>query len=237
MLKIASKIELFEDKYDKFSCGWMIDGVLDYGSVELEVGRLIYALVLVHQPKIVLETGTFMGYSTSCIASALKQIGGKRIVHTIDCSPKDFLFKDSSLDEYINFIPGRSQDVSGIFDQQKFDMLVLDSNHDYETILSELKLYEPKLVDGGIILIHDSLFFDGVGAAVSQIISSGRFECVTLDTPRHHHPRTKRSPGISIIRKLTYGDPLSPDGKFSGWFKGDSQSEPFLRIEQKASFK
>ena len=80
-------------------------------------------------------------------------------------------------------------------------------------------------------------FFDGVGAAISQIISSGRFECVTLDTPRHHHPRTKRSPGISIIRKLTSGDPLSPDSKFSGWFAGDSQSEPFLRTEQKASFK
>ena len=237
MLKITSRLESFEKSYDKSSGGWKIDGKLSYGSVELEVGRLIYALVLVHQPKIVLETGTFMGYSTSCIASALKQIGGKRIVHTIDCSPKDFLFADSSLAEYVNFIHGKSQDVSGMFDKFQFDMLVLDSNHDYETILSELTLYEPKLVDGGLILIHDSLFFDGVGAAISQIISLGRFECVTLDTPRHHHPRTKRSPGISIIRKLTSGDPLSPDSKFSGWFAGDSQSEPFLRTEQKASFK
>lgn len=215
----------------------MIDGVLNYGSVELEVGRLIHALVLAHQPKIVLETGAFMGYSTSCIASALKQIGGKRIVHTIDCSPREFLFKDSSLADYINFIPGRSQDVCGMFDEQKFDMLVLDSNHDYETIFCELKLYEPKLVDGGIILIHDSLFFDGVGAAVSQIISSGRFECVTLETPRHHHSKTKRSPGISIIKKLTSGEPICFDPKFSGWFVGDSQSEPFLRTERKASFK
>lgn len=71
-------------------------------------------------------------------------------------------------------------------------MLVLDSNHDYETVSSEIELYEPKLVEGGLILMHDSLFFDGVGTAVKELVKTGRFEHITLDTPRNHDGKTKR---------------------------------------------
>lgn len=106
---------MFESKYEPNSGGWLIDGKLDYGSVELEVGRLLNAIVLVHQPKTILETGTYFGYSTSCLASALMQLGGERVVYTIDCQANELLFSGSCFENYINVIFGKSQDVNQNF--------------------------------------------------------------------------------------------------------------------------
>ncbi len=52
-------------------------------SVFPQVGRFLYALVRCLQPKMVIETGCFVGYSTLCIAQALEENGAGR-VHSFD---------------------------------------------------------------------------------------------------------------------------------------------------------
>ena len=91
-------------------------------------------------------------------------------------------------------------------------MLVLDSDHHYDTIMTELVLYEPLLNAGGTILFHDSLFFDGVGAAVQQVLANPRFQGLTLDSPRRAIPG-QRCPGVTIVRKVRSRRlPRAPDG-------------------------
>jgi predicted O-methyltransferase YrrM len=222
----------YERRYDRTVGGWREEGTLRFGSVELEVGRLWHSLILLLQPRMILETGTFRGYSTACIASALASLGGDRRVITIDPEPKeDLVWAGSGLESVITLRRQLSQEAFGelYLAKSRFDMLVLDSDHHYDTIMTELMLYEPLLNVGGTILLHDTLFFDGVGAATRQLLANPRFQGLTLDSPRHEFPG-HRCPGVTIVRKDREGQPeLYLDRRYAGWNVGDPFSPPLLR--------
>ena len=222
----------YENTYERSVGGWRENDSVFFASVELEVGRLWHSLVLLLQPRMILETGTFKGYSTACIASALTTMGGDRRVITIDPAPhEDQVWAGTELESVVTLRRQTSQDAFADLNLAgtRFDMLVLDSDHHYDTIMSELMLYEPMLNVGGVILLHDSLFFDGVGAAVRQLLANPRFQGLTLDTPRHAAPE-ERCPGVTIVRKDREGHPkLVMDHRCLGWNVGDATSPALLR--------
>jgi cephalosporin hydroxylase len=222
----------YEKTYERSLGAWREDGFMSCASVELEVGRLWHSLVLLLQPYTVLETGTFWGYSTACLASALTTLGGHRRLITIDPNPQPRqIWAGTNLESVISVRKQMSQEAHPEFVQSRtrFDMLVLDSDHSYDTIMSELVLYEPLLKVGGSILLHDSLYFDGVGAAVRQLLSNPRFQGVTFDSPRQAIPGS-RCPGVTLVRKEREGSPeLFIDSRYLGWCVGDAMAKPFLR--------
>jgi predicted O-methyltransferase YrrM len=229
---IHTAILRYEKTYERAVGGWRENSSISFASVELEVGRLWHALVILLQPRLVLETGTFKGYSTACIASALASLGGERRVITIDPYPQDGqIWSGTELEAFVSLRRQQSQDAVSDLSRlgTRFDMLVLDSDHHYDTIMTELMLYEPLLNVGGTILMHDSLFFDGVGAATRQLVSNRRFQGITLDSPRRAIPND-RCPGVTIVRKERDGYPeLYFDNRYAGWEVGDRTMPPLLR--------
>ena len=232
----------FEKLYDPTSGGWHVPpGIIKinqfkkdfypmifYDSVEREVGHFYYAIVKMLKPSTVLETGVSRGYSTTCVASALSELAHDGHIYAIDPADYPHIWPDS-LKEYITWIPKRSQDSLSEVNTHNFDMLIIDSLHDYETCVWEVINFEPLLKPGGIMIMHDSLCFDGVGAVVSQLMKNPRFEVITLNTPRTHGNPQSRCPGLTIVRKLNDGDPLIEfEDKFSGWFVGDPLTVPYL---------
>src|SRR4051812_16620659 len=85
MHRIESRLAAYEARYHHASGGWYhgpagsVDVAdkrhLSYASVELEVGQLYYALVLLLRPQWILETGTHIGYSTCKLAQGLRDTG------------------------------------------------------------------------------------------------------------------------------------------------------------------
>lgn len=170
-----------------------------YSPVEKEVAQFYDSIVRLLRPNVIIETGTNAGYSTARLANGLRNIGDDAIIYTFDMGAAKHIYEGTSLERYIRFIQGSSLEAP--FDAQIVaDMLVLDSDHSYGTIIRELLRFEPQLKVGGFILMHDSIYFDGVGYAVIQLMQSSRFEVVTLPTPRTNGIGS-RSPGLSIIRK------------------------------------
>lgn len=222
----------FESTYDPASGGYFV-GALDrrigYASVELEVGRLWYALVRLLRPRTVLETGTHRGYSTCNIAAALRDMGRDGHVWTIDPVEHHHLWLGTDLTPFITYIKKTSDLAYQSLSEMTFDLLVLDSDHHYSTIIEELRLFEPRLRVGGHILMHDTLYFDGVGAAVKQLAKDPRFELVTLDTPRTSGEPPRRPPGVTIVRKAAEGPPVVPDPALYNWHVGDPWQTPLLR--------
>ena len=236
--QLPLKLLNYEKLYDKKTGGWYDIEANDiiYGSVEFEVGRFYYAFFQMLQPKMVLETGVFNGYSTSCIAAALKDLNNEGHIFGIDPAHMLHLWENTDLKSLITWIPTLSQDAIPFIEDKKFDLLVLDSDHSYKTVMWELINFEKYLEVGGYILMHDSLFFDGVGAAVKQIYQNPRFEVVTLNSPRTHGNDQGRCPGMTIIRKITEGSPaLEYEKEFDTWELGDAETTPYLRKCQHAT--
>ncbi|GAA6615454.1 class I SAM-dependent methyltransferase [Scytonema sp. NUACC26] len=221
----------YEKLYDKKTGGWynFYTKGPSFGSVELEVGRFYYAFVQMLQPKMVLETGVFNGYSTACIAAALKDLNNGGHIFGIDPAHIHHLWEKTDLKSLITWIPTLSQEAVSFIEGKIFDLLVLDSDHSYKTIMWELIHFEKYLKVGGHILMHDSLYFDGVGAAVKQLYRNPRFEVITLNSPRTHGNDT-RCPGVTIVRKIAEGHPaLEYEQEFDDWVIGDASTTPYLR--------
>lgn len=247
---LPRKVRRYEALYDPRYGDWHDgpDGQVTHATVELEVGRLWYALVMLLRPSRVLETGTWRGYSTCCIAAALAELDAmesprsdtlrKRSVISIDIERRPHLWEGTHLERSITFVEGhaaqRASEING-----EFDLLVLDSDHSYKTVMEEIIAFEPRLVQGGHIFFHDSQYFDGVGAAIAQLHGTGRFETITLDTPRHTldfdrlTTRTPyRCPGVTLVRKKAAGDALVFDPSMSQVVLGDVKSPSFLRQDE-----
>ena len=194
----------------RFMKGRLIDpNEARVNSVELEVGRLYYNLISLIEPCLVLETGVSQGYSTCCIASALKHLGGQRHIYCVDPAVIPHLWDGSALAHSITWFASYSSEIYDRVKDLEFDVLVIDSEHSYRVAMEEILSFETLLKPGGYIIMHDVLLFDGVGAVAKQVMHNPRFEAVTLPSPRHS--------GVAIIRKRYNGEPaLKFDETFVG---------------------
>ena len=124
------------------------------GNIHLHTGILLYALVLNQRPKVIIETGTFYGYSTWFLAEALRQ-WGEGMVYTIDKEAKlvpDVIKKHP----HITFIEGYSLEVlPGLLKEvEEVQFCFLDAYK--REVLAELSMINSYLPQGGIVATHDT---------------------------------------------------------------------------------
>jgi predicted O-methyltransferase YrrM/predicted nucleic acid-binding Zn-ribbon protein len=217
----------WERLYDQPSGGWFIPGWMselnrftpslveewlrtyrqdyprnvNYAPVEMEVANFYYWFCRLTRPRRVLETGTNLGYSAALLAAGMRTYASDAVLYTIDILECPQLFRGTPVEPSIHFLHGSSLEVE-IPDNEPFDLLVLDSDHTYGTIMREILRFEPHLRVGGHMLFHDSMYFDGVGLAVMELMKNPRFEVVSMPSPRTHLMGT-RPPGISLVRKIS----------------------------------
>jgi predicted O-methyltransferase YrrM len=221
----------YEKNYDPKYGGWKnpVTSEIEYASVELEVAQTWYALTKLLKPVHILETGVFSGYSTCYISAALEEMNNGGHIYCIDPQIIPHLWEKTELESYITWFPKFSQDTLEDVKHIDFDLLVLDSYHDYKTVIWELINFEPLLKENGHILMHDTQYFDGVGAAVKQLYENSRFDVITIDSPRTHGIKGGRCPGISIVRKIKHGNPIVFEEKYEDWFIGKASKPAFLK--------
>jgi predicted O-methyltransferase YrrM len=227
---LPTQVKEFRRQYDALSGGYRVPprlhfyGIdsgksaewvnlpIQYDPVELPVADLLFNLAYNSHSKNILETGTSRGFSTCHLATAALARQGKVI--TIDLDPLPYhLWEATKLEPLIHFLKGRSSldvksDVESILGGELFDILFLDSLHSYEHLISEIQVYESLLKVGGMIILHDTLYYDVLGFVVDDLEVNGRFQVVTVETHRHHGDNT-RSPGVTIARKNSDGPPIT----------------------------
>ena len=219
----------FENLYDPPSGAWRATGAgvrgffrrnapLLYDAVEMEVGHFYHSFVRMTGVRQILETGVSRGYSTLCLASALRRNGEAGHLWAIDPYVVPHIWEGTGLEPVITYVPKRSQDALADVRGLEFDLLVVDSLHDYETCVWEVVNFERQLRVGGYLLLHDSIYFAGVHAVVEQLQRNPRFAVVTLPTPRRHGTTSDNYPGLTVVRKLQAGGPeLSFEDKYRRW--------------------
>ena len=118
------------------------------------VGRLLETLVYLHQPRLVLEIGTFTGYSALSMARALPPDG--RII-TLEADPVRAAFARRRIERHGRIAVREGDALASIADLGgPFDLVFIDANKDGYVDYYEAAL--PKLAPRGIMVADDVLF-------------------------------------------------------------------------------
>ena len=122
-------------------------------------GRVLSMVSKLIQPKIILEIGTYTGYSALCLAEGLKQNG---TLHTIDHNEElvEFQKKYFQKSEYKNSIKqylGNALDIIQTIDK-KFDLVFIDA--DKVNYSNYFHAVINKMNKGGVIL-SDNVLWSG----------------------------------------------------------------------------
>ena len=155
------------------------------------VGRLLEFLVWSHQPRLVLEIGTYSGYSALSMARALPSDG--RII-TLEADPERAAFARRHVERHgrISVREGDALQTLATLDGP-FDLVFIDANKDgyvdyYEAVL-------PKLAPRGLIVADNTLGherMEGIAAFNEHVARDRRTVQVVL---------TVRS-GVTLIRRV-----------------------------------
>ena len=122
-------------------------------------GRILSLISKIIKPKMVLEIGTYTGYSALCIAEGLDTNG---VIDTIDINEElqeiqNKFFKKSGYVNQINQHIGNALDIIPTINK-KFDLVFLDA--DKENYINYFELVIDKINSGGV-LISDNVLWSG----------------------------------------------------------------------------
>lgn len=160
--------------------------------ISLPSAQLMRLLVMLHQPKSILEIGTAIGYSALWLADAAPE--AKIVTMEIDqerIARARQNFAEAGVTERIELL---EQDAtSGLPDTYQFDCLFIDAaKGQYRTFLD---LYVPHLREGGLV-ISDNVLFRGLVANPEEANARQRPMVEKIDRFNHYivnHPQLETS--------------------------------------------
>ena len=134
-------------------------------STRYKEGNILYNICRELKPKVVLELGTFHGFSSAYFLSAIKD-NSYGFLYSVDSEikhieiarthlsniSKDFeLIEAFSADQRLSPMPH----VPELSWDKPIDLLFIDGAHDFKSVIADLNKFVPFVSNGGLILCHD----------------------------------------------------------------------------------
>ena len=174
-----------------------IEGWLSAAEATLLGHTVLTALQQLPAPHHLVEIGAYHGKATVLIGKLLKKYFPKARLSAVD--PHDGLLGDRkqglqqfppSLSHFTKNIADAGvksliKPVTGIatsiYWKQTLCFLLVDGLHDYESVSSDFRHFEPWLVPGAYIAFHDyAAYFPGVQAFVNELLVRGGYHIIQL---------------------------------------------------------
>lgn len=180
----------------------LINGRMCSGHLQ---GRLLKMLTQLCAPKLVVELGTFSGYSALCIAEGLPEGSGLVTVEADD-ELEDFIRCQLDASEYgekVELRIGLALDVCREFADESVDMIFIDANkREYPDYLSEaVRMIRP----GGLIVADNTLWsghvYDPAYENDPQTIGVRAFNEMACSLEEFETVILPFRDGISLLRK------------------------------------
>ena len=158
--------------------------MIDSMTAEVEVLEFVATLVTTIKPRLVVETGSFLGVSTEWIARGLERNGFGKV---ISCEFDTVVYQKAK--ERVEASPLRQwielRNESSLEMQVDGTIDLLFSDSDMEIRAAEVKRFLPQMNPNGVILMHDaSSHLEVVRAAALKLEAEGLISAVLLPTPR-----------------------------------------------------
>ena len=126
--------------------------------------QFLYQLAKALRPTWTLETGTRLGLSAVQLAMGHPE----STVITLDIDPKtqERLQKNPLISPIKNILHITADSRAAVkllpAECHSFDLVYLDSDHTYDVVMPEFKLYQPMLRPGGVMIFDDITLNDGM---------------------------------------------------------------------------
>jgi len=133
-------------------------------------GEFLHRLVKWLQPQVALELGSNLGFSTAYQAAGME--GGQFIsIEGAESLARKATLLWSKLDLEVNLLQGEFSSVLPklLQEQQAFDYVLIDGNHQYGATLAYFDLLFPKLRPNGVLIIDDIHWSKGMQKAWKEI--------------------------------------------------------------------
>lgn len=147
----------------------------------------------------VLELGTRSGVSTAALLAGVERHGG--FVHSVDIEDCRHVAEGHAQWFFIRG-DSRNPEIAEQVDTP-IDLILIDTQHEYEIAQAELALWHTHLVPGGTICMHDTETFPGVRRAAQEFADAHGWP-ITFVLPCH---------GMAVITRPMDG--VSAEG--SSW--------------------
>jgi len=165
---------------------------------EQAVSEFIGSLIKLHSAKKVLEIGVFEGQTG---IEMIKAVGDDGHYIGIDITDENFNTSFNKLisktrTDVCTYIDS-SFEVLPTLEEKTFDLIFIDSVHEYDHLSKEFKLCEKLIKQDGLIVLHDAILFEGVNRFCQELKNNKGFEVLILNTPKEGD----RTPsGLAIIK-------------------------------------
>jgi predicted O-methyltransferase YrrM len=156
----------------------------DSQSTEMEVLDFLKALVTTIKPRLIVETGTFIGYGAIALAQGLKANGFGRLI-TIEFDPAIYAKAKERIASagLADWVEARNESSTETEIDGTIDLLFSDSALAIRE--EEIRRLLPQVNPQGLIAIHDaSSHFKVVREAALRMEAEGLLSVVLLPTPR-----------------------------------------------------
>jgi predicted O-methyltransferase YrrM len=117
----------------------------------------------------ILELGVYSGVSTSLFAYYGKEVIG------IDLQAQPSISQIISKYTNITIKDGSISSIVPTLEDEYFDLIYIDADHSYESVLHDIKISLSKLKRGGIMSGHDYAF-ESVSRAVNEMFPSDKLK-------------------------------------------------------------
>lgn len=167
-------------------------------------GQFLRMLSMMIRPEMILEIGTFTGYSAICLAAGLKKGG---LLHTIDNNPEmedmaSRYFREAGLEHSIRMHIGEAEEIIPRI-AGPFDLVFIDA--DKENYIRYFDLLLPNVVSGGWIIADNALWYgkviDPEALADSETAGIVAFNHYILNNPAVENVLLPIRDGLMIMRK------------------------------------
>jgi cephalosporin hydroxylase len=155
-----------------YSFSWLGRPLIQLPDDVLRIQEVVFAV----QPDVIIETGVAHGGSLVFYASLAKAMGRGRVIGVdIEIRPQNrTAIEQHFLAPYISLVEGNSvapdtlDRVRALTKPDERVLVLLDSNHTYEHVMAELKVYAPLVSTGSYIVAMDGIMGEVVGAPRTQ---------------------------------------------------------------------
>ena len=171
---------------------WVPEGVLRQlshsfarsNTVHPSTAQALYSLARALTPEMIIETGTYWGYATTYLAAAVADSGSGQ-VWSFDLWAQAGQCIPNSLRPFVQLMSGRPsvESLPEVLSKFQPKLFFQDSLHDYQGVLSELKLVAPCMPAGSIIVFHDFIV-DGVRKAARDRLPDWQILQLAVDDPQ-----------------------------------------------------